>query len=68
MIGTGGTALVAKFLGEGDRKRANETFSLLVYFLIGLGIVISAFAMVFMRKIASALGAEGELLENAILY
>lgn len=55
MIGTGGTALVARFLGEGDKKRANETFSLLVYFLIGLGVVISAVAMIFMRKIASAL-------------
>ena len=68
MIGTGGTALVAKFLGEGDRKRADETFSLLVYFLIGLGIVVSAFSMFFMSKIASLLGAEGQLLENAVLY
>ena len=68
MIGTGGTALVARFLGEGDKKRANETFSLLVYFLIGLGVVISVVAMIFMRKIASALGAQGQLLENAILY
>lgn len=68
MLGTGGTALVARFLGEDDRKRANETFSLLIYVLIGLGLVISAVAMIFMRKIATALGAEGELLENAILY
>ena len=66
-IGTGGTALVAKFLGEGDRKRADETFSLLVYFLIGLGIVVSSFSMFFMPKIASLLGAEGQLLENAVL-
>lgn len=68
MIGTGGTALVAKFLGEGDRKRADETFSLLVYFLAGLGIVVSFFSIVFMPKIASLLRAEGKLLENAVLY
>ena len=68
MLGTGGTALVARFLGENDRKRANETFSLLVYFLIGLGVVISAAAMIFMRRIAIALGADGELLENAVIY
>lgn len=68
MIGTGGTALVAKFLGEGDKKRANETFSLLVYFLIVLGAILSVFAIIFMPKIAALLGAQGQLLQNATLY
>ncbi len=32
MLGAGGSALVAKTLGEGDEKRANEMFSMVMYF------------------------------------
>ena len=31
MIGTGGSAIVAKTLGEGKKKEANEYFSMLIY-------------------------------------
>ena len=33
MIGTGGTALVSKVLGEGDRKKANEFFTMMIIFV-----------------------------------
>lgn len=68
MFGTGGTALVAKTFGEGDAERANRTFSLLVYTAFLIGIVLSVLGMVFIRPIAQALKAEGELLENCVLY
>ena len=68
MFGTGGSAIVAKTFGEGDEARANRYFSLFVYFSFGLGIALAALSIVFIRLIASVLGAEGELLENCVLY
>lgn len=68
MIGTGGSALIYFTLGKGEKKRANQIFSMLVYFNIILGAVISFLGFIFMRKIGILLGAGGELLENAVLY
>jgi len=68
MFGTGGTAIVAKTLGEGDRDKANKYFSLFVYVAFSLGIVFSVLGMFFIRPISFMLGAEGELLENCIVY
>ena len=42
MFGTGGSALIAKTLGEGNRERANGIFSLLVYAAAGSGVVLAA--------------------------
>ena len=68
MLGTGGTAIVSRTLGEGDRKRANEYFSLFVYLAFALGTVIGALGFAFAEPLARLLGAEGELLENCVLY
>lgn len=68
MFGTGGTAIVAKAFGEGDSKRANEYFSLFVYISFGLGILFAALGIIFIRPISSLLGAEGELLEDCVVY
>lgn len=68
MFGTGGTAVVAKTLGEGDRKTANEYFSLFVYVAFALGVLFAILGFVFIRPIAVLLGAEGELLENCVVY
>lgn len=68
MVGTGGTALVSKTLGMGDHKKANEIFSMLVWFCIISGLVLTLASMAFLRPAAILLGAEGEILENCILY
>lgn len=68
MFGTGGSAIVSKTLGEGDRERANEYFSLFLYVAFALSIVFAALGIAFIRPIAAALGAEGEMLENAVQY
>lgn len=68
MFGTGGTALVAKTLGEGEREKANQYFSLFVYVTFALGVVFSLLGILFLRPVASLLGAEGELLENCVVY
>lgn len=68
MFGTGGTALVAKTYGEGSKEKANSYFSLLVYVAFAAGLVLAVFSFIFIRPMASLLGAEGELLDNCTLY
>lgn len=68
MIGTGGSAIVSKTLGEGDRQKANEYFSLLIYTSVVIGIIISTFGFIFLKPIAQAMGADGEMLEYCLLY
>ena len=68
MIGTGGTALISKTLGMGDKKKANEIFSFLTVVAVVAGIVLTVLALIFLRPVAILLGAEGEMLENCILY
>lgn len=68
MIGTGGSAIVAKTLGEKKEKLANEYFSMLVFVTIFAGIVLSVLGQIFIRPISSALGAEGEMLKYCVLY
>ena len=46
MVGTGGTALVSRILGEGDEKKANKYFSMLIYLTIIMGIVLSVIGVV----------------------
>lgn len=68
MIGTGGTAIVSQTLGEGKRELADRYFSLLVYATAILGVMLSAVGIAMMPLMAEWLGAEGELLENCVVY
>ena len=68
MIGTGGTAIVSQTLGEGKRDLANRYFSMLVYASIVLGAVLGAIGIAMMPLLARWLGADGELLENCVVY
>lgn len=68
MIGTGGSAIVSKAMGEGKKEQASQYFSMLIYTSFIFGVVISIAGFLFMRPISEALGATGELLENCVLY
>lgn len=68
MFGTGGTAIVAKTYGEGDKEKANSYFSLFVYLAFGLGVLLAGLGILFARRIALFLGATGDLLENCVVY
>lgn len=68
MFGTGGSALVSKTMGEGDRERANRIFSLLIYLSIFVGIVLTLLGFLLLRPVAAAMGAEGEMLEHCLSY
>lgn len=68
MIGTGGSALVSLKLGMGDKKKANEIFSMLIYFLIVVGIVISIIGVLIMEPVAKMLGADDTMLNDCVIY
>ena len=68
MFGAGGSALVSKLLGEGNAKKANAVFSLLVYVTVALGAVLAVVGVFVLRPIARLLGAEGEMLELCVEY
>ena len=68
MFGSGGSALVAKTLGEGRHRLANRIFTSLFLVSILTGIVLSLFGYAFLRPIACWLGAKGELLEDSLVY
>ncbi len=68
MFGTGGGALIAKTLGEGNKKKAIQLFSLLVYISAASGIVLSVLGIIFIKPIAILLGAQGQMLNDSIVY
>lgn len=68
MFGTGGSALIGKTLGEGKKEKANSMFSLFVYITMVLSVIVSLLCFIFLEDIATLLGAEGEMLEQAVLY
>lgn len=68
MIGTGGSALVSKTIGEGDGEKANRYFSMLIYVLIIVGLILSIIGFIIMKPISCLLGAEGELIDICVTY
>lgn len=68
MFGTGGGALIAKTMGEGEPERANGIFSLVVYTSVVCGAALGALGLLLLRPAAALLGAQGELLEYCVRY
>lgn len=68
MVGTGGSAIVSKTLGEGKRELANSYFSMMIYGAILLSLVLSVLCFIFTPQICTVLGAQGELHRNCVIY
>lgn len=68
MIGTGGTALVGKLLGQGEPEEANRCFSMMVWFALLLGGVLTVVGIVFMEPVSLFLGATEEMLGDCLIY
>lgn len=68
MLGTGGTALVSRVLGEGDKERANEYFSMITLFGILLGVILTVVGVLAMRPMAILLGATEAMVDDCVLY
>lgn len=68
MFGTGGSALIGMALGEGDNKKANNIFSLVVYSSIVCGVFLAIIGLVILRPVATLMGAENEMLRQCLIY
>ena len=68
MLGTGGSALVAKTLGEHNKNKANELFSMFVFVTILIGIIFAIVGMFTLPSISSLMGASGQMLDDSVLY
>lgn len=68
MFGSGGSALIAKTLGEGKKLKANQIFSSLLVVSVLSGIGLSILGFLFLRPVACWLGAQGQLLEDSLFY
>ena len=68
MIGTGGSALVAKTLGENKKEDANRYFTMLITLVVILGILLTIFGLIVVRPLSHALGARGQMLEDCVTY
>ncbi|MBR5208902.1 MAG: polysaccharide biosynthesis C-terminal domain-containing protein [Paludibacteraceae bacterium] len=68
LLGTGGCALVAKTMGEGEGDKAKSIFSLLTYTALTFSVVLGVLGLFFTRDAAIFLGAEGEMVEHCVVY
>jgi len=68
MLGTGGTALVSKVIGENERDRANRYFTIIIIFSVLLGAILSVLGICLMRPVARLFGATDDMIEHCVLY
>ena len=68
MLGTGGSAIVSKTLGEGDHKKANDYFSMFIYLEIILGFIFTVIGLIFLEPVARALGAKEDMMSDCLIY
>ncbi len=68
MFGSGGSALIAKTMGEGKMEKAQKLFSLFICATLICGVVIAVIGFIFVRPIAALLGAEGQMLDDCVTY
>lgn len=68
MFGTGGSALISKTMGEGDREKANRQFSLIIYASIACGVIFAVLGFIFVKPAALLLGATEEMADNCEIY
>lgn len=68
MLGTGGSAEVARVMGAGEAQRAREYFTTLILAILAVGVVISALCIAFLRPLSFLLGADEALLGDCMAY
>lgn len=68
MIGTGGSALISKTIGEGKKEKANEYFSMLIYLLIIVGLLFTIIGVALVRPVSGLLGADETMIEDCVTY
>ncbi len=68
MIGTGGSALVSKTMGQNEPEKARRIFSMMIELTLLAGAALSALGIVFIEPIARLFGASEAMLPDCVLY
>ena len=68
MIGTGGSALVSKTMGQNEPEKANRIFSMMIELTLLVGALLSIVGIVFIEPIARLFGASEAMLPECVLY
>lgn len=68
MLATGGSAYVANLMGKGELKKARGSFTTIVIFSIGLSLLLTLIALLFMEELVTALGADEVLFDDSMEY
>lgn len=68
MIGTGGSAIISKTLGENRKDKANEYFSFLIYFTAALGVVLAIVGEISLPAVTKLLKATDAMYDYCISY
>lgn len=68
MFATGGSAIIARKMGEGNDYEAKQDFTLIVLFATLIGVVVLVVGLVFLKQIVTALGATPSLYDYCYEY
>ncbi len=68
MLGVGGSALVAKTLGEGDSRKAGRYFTMMMYLTVGTSVLCTGIGIIAVRPVARLFGATDNMIADVVLY
>ncbi len=68
MVGSGGSAIVARLLGEKKQKEANQVFTMMFIFTLILGIITSILGCLATPMVAKLLKASEGMFDTCVLY
>lgn len=68
MLGNGGSVMIARALGKGDKPRMRQCFSICIWASLTIGVVVAALVLVLHNPLLSLLGANEEMWGHARGY
>ena len=68
MLGVGGSALVAKTLGERDIPKARRYFTMMMYLMLGTSIFFTIVGIAVLRPVAYLFGATDAMIGDVMTY
>ncbi len=68
MFGSGGSALIAAELGNGNQQQARRYFTAIVKAAAAIGIVLAIIGILFLRPVAVLIGATPKILKYGLPY
>ncbi len=68
MLGVGGSALVAKTLGEGRVRRARQYFTMMMWMMLASGILFSVLGIATLRPVSYLFGASEAMIDDCVTY